>query len=162
MKLKNTRIKFINIAVLTTSVILMHLTSCQKASTPNQVWTMVDNCSLHESTCTQHNGDQSIKLTVTPQPVTVAKPLNIKVQTKNLDIVSMQLDIDGINMYMGYNRTNLEVVGKQLTNHWQGSTMLAFCTNNRMTWKVTVAATLKNGKVIEAPFKLTTYNKHGS
>lgn len=116
-------------------------------------WPLVKDCNLHQQACTATQGNQSVTLDIHPKPISVAKPLKVSVTLQNLPAKRVELDISGINMYMGYNRVSLDPVGE---NRWQGDSMLAFCTNDAMEWQVSVLVTQSDGKVIQFPFYLKT------
>lgn len=149
----------------TLSILLFALTilsGCQPSSSTKSEqdhivqWPLNKQCNLHQQPCTVQNGKQSVTLDIQPRPIPVAKPLGVTVTLKNLSPKSIQLDISGQNMYMGFNRANL----KSMTpNHWVGTTMLAFCTNAKMEWQVTLLIDLKDGTQIQVPFALETRNR---
>lgn len=119
-------------------------------------WPPNEECNLHHQNCLLKYGDQSVELSVSPNsPIPVARLLDVEVKTANLSIEKAEFDIAGINMYMGYNRIQLQPTSPN-HNHFSGKAMLAFCTNDIMEWQLTVLLFLKDGQVIEAPFLLTT------
>lgn len=119
-------------------------------------WPPNKQCDLHNGSCTLKYGDEHVRLSISPNnPIPVARLLDIDVQTKNLSVSRVEFDIAGINMYMGYNRTQLQPANP-LHNHFKGQAMLAFCTNDIMEWQMTVVLHLKDGQIVQAPFLLTT------
>lgn len=81
--------------------------------------------------------------------------LNVRVKLTDIQAEKVELDITGQNMYMGYNRVTLTPVKGQ-PNLYEGQSMLAFCTNDKMDWHLSVLVTRKNQTLIQAPFALTT------
>lgn len=139
--------------------LLLLLTGCNpKPATKSQAetWPLVKDCNLHQTACTAQHGQQSLTLDITPKPIPVAKPLQVKVTLNHLQAKTMQIDISGHNMYMGYNRLPLEKVNEQ---HWQGTTMLAFCTNAKMEWHLTLLIDTPDGKQLQVPFYLETKSR---
>lgn len=133
------------------------LTSCsQDKEMEITQWPVDNNCSLHEQSCSAVSGDAEVTLKISPHPIPIARPLGIEVETKNLQIKKMELDISGINMYMGYNRVELQSANP---NRFVGTSMLAFCTNETMLWQVTLMIHLADGSQIQIPYELETSNR---
>ena len=132
------------------------LTACdnQTANENITVWPIVKDCNLHNQTCLASNGEQSISLKVSPDPVPIALPLGIELTVKNIQAEKIELDISGANMYMGYNRVTLIPDGS--TGRYIGTTMLAFCTVEKMQRKITLMIHQKEGKQIQIPYLLET------
>lgn len=134
-------------------LLMLFLAGCSLNSPEGTVLPMVEDCDLHRQACTLTDGDRRITLDITPKPIPVAKPLTVTVTLHGLKAKKVQLDISGINMYMGYNRLDLHPVSETT---WQGRAILAFCTNEKMIWRVTVLITTPDGALIQAPFRLIT------
>ena len=138
------------------SIVVLGLLGCSSEENSNiELWKMAKDCDLHTQTCTATKGDQQVSLKIAPNPIPIARPLGIEVEVKNLKPTEMQLDISGINMYMGYNRVRLS---SKKPDHWIGTSMLAFCTTEKMEWQITVMMH-ENGKEIQVPFYLETSNR---
>lgn len=140
------------IALLTISTLL---TGCDN-KTPVTEWQLIENCNLHTQACISAQGQQGVQLNIDPKPIPIARPLSIQVDLKDIAAETVQLEIAGINMYMGYNQTQLLT---QNGRHWEGTSMLAFCTNEAMDWKLSVIITQKDGTQLKTPFQLTTRNR---
>lgn len=140
-------------ALLTAFITL--LSGCQ-SELDGDVWPMVTDCDLHHQTCSSQYGEAQAQLTLTPQPIPVAQPLNAEVIFQGLDAEKVEFDIAGINMYMGYNRITLE---KQAEGRYSGRPMLAFCTNEVMLWQLTLLVHHSDGEVTQIPFQLETRNR---
>jgi len=144
-----------------TLIIAMFLSGCDQISnTEDQAnvlnWPPNDECDLHQGSCSLKYGDESIQVTISPNnPIPVARLLDVEVKTENLSVSKVEFDIAGVNMYMGYNRTELPATNPN-HNHFKGKSMLAFCTNDYMKWQLTVLLYLKDGQIVQAPFMLTT------
>jgi hypothetical protein len=137
------------------AVSLWLLTGCQSDS-QGDIWPMVENCDLHQQTCVSKNGESQASLSITPHPIPIAKPLEIEARLSNLPADKVELDISGLNMYMGYNRVTLEPQNEP--GHFGGRSMLAFCTNEVMLWQITLLVH-HNGEVLQIPFQLETRNR---
>lgn len=117
------------------------------------IFTLPTNCQLHTGDCMIEQEGLSVKLSINPQPIPIAKALNIKANIEGAAATQVQLDINGSNMYMGYNRINLN---HNEHDEWQGKSILSFCTIDEMQWQITLLITLADGRQIQAPFPLTT------
>lgn len=111
------------------------------------------NCFLQERACTATDEQALITLTLDPKPVRLMQPVQATMQIaglKNIDTV--ELKIEGINMYMGFQQV-------QLTKHtdldWEGNFSLPICSESEMQWQVT--ATLHSiPHTYQASFSLVT------
>ncbi|WP_044406817.1 hypothetical protein [Thiomicrospira microaerophila] len=122
------------------------------------VWPLVEDCDLHQQTCRSQQADARASLTLSPQPIPIAKPIQVNVLLEQLEAEKLELDISGINMYMGYNRVTLKP-DTDNPDRYQGQTMLAFCTNEVMHWQLTLLVHQADGQVSQIPFKLETRNR---
>ena len=147
-----------NIAILLSLILTgLALQGCSKSEDSNITqWQTPKNCDLHTSSCTAVMGEAKVTLKISPHPIPIARPLGIEVDTKNLDAQRMELDISGINMYMGYNRVDLTQMD---SNRFVGTSMLAFCTNQKMEWQITLIIHQKDGTQIQIPYTLETINR---
>lgn len=143
---------------LITLLFLTQLISGCERQLEGDLWPMVENCDLHQQTCQSQQADATASLTLSPQPIPIAKPLQIEVTLTNLSTEKLELDISGINMYMGYNRVTLKPDSEN-PKRFTGQTMLAFCTNEVMYWQITLLAHQADGQVTQIPFKLETRNR---
>lgn len=136
---------------------LSGLTACSKGNQDNITqWPVDESCDLHKETCVASSGNAEVSLKISPHPIPIARPLGIEVETENLQIKKMELDISGINMYMGYNRVELKSANP---DRFVGTSMLAFCTNEKMQWQVTLMIQLADGSQIQIPYELETVNR---
>ncbi|NPA72981.1 MAG: hypothetical protein GXO35_09170 [Gammaproteobacteria bacterium] len=137
--------------------LLFGLSGCNQTEDANIVtWPVDSNCNLHTEACTAQMGEAEATLKISPHPLPIARPLGIEVAVKHLEIESIELDISGINMYMGYNRVPLSADG---TNRYIGTSMLAFCTSQTMQWQITLMIHQKDGTQIQIPYLLETVNR---
>lgn len=143
--------------LFTLAIITLWLSACSQPDQNNiEQWLPQKDCQLHTDSCIAKMGQAFVKLKISPHPIPIARPLGIEVETKNLSIQKIELDITGQNMYMGYNRVTLTSTSP---NRFVGTSMLAFCTNQNMRWQITLMVHLANGKQIQIPYQLNT-NSH--
>lgn len=138
-------------------VSLLLLSACQTSDDITS-WPIVDDCDLHQQTCQAQQGDARASLSLQPQPIPIAKPFKIDVQLEQIAAEKVELDISGLNMYMGYNRVTLTPDPSQ-PGRYQGTSMLAFCTNEIMEWQVSILLQLADGTRLHIPFILETRNR---
>lgn len=136
---------------------LLGLNGCSNHSQENVVqWPTDKTCNLHNESCIAKMEDTKVTLKISPHPIPIARPLGIEVDIENLDVQKIELDISGINMYMGYNRVTLTPAS---ATRYIGTSMLAFCTNHTMNWQVTLMIHQKDGTQIQIPYTLETVNR---
>lgn len=104
-------------------------------------WYSADACELPDQTCSATlNAGRRLELTLhsdDPQPL---KPLPVSVQLigyseAELAQLTLELDLQGRDMYMGYNRTQLVHQGNGLFN---ATPILSLCTDEVMVWRASV------------------------
>ncbi len=134
----------------------LFLTACNQQSPPENttVWPIIEECDLNHQSCTATQGEQSVRLKISPNPIPIAIPLGVELAIQNIPAEKVELDISGANMYMGYNRVALIPDGDN--GRYVGGTMLAFCTTEKMQWKITILIHQKDGKQIQIPYLLET------
>ena len=137
--------------------ILPLLSACSNNSDDHiTTWPVNNKCDLHSQSCSTTMDDAQATLNISPHPIPIARPLKIGVQLEKFpEIAKVELDISGVNMYMGFNRTTLE---QTTPNIYEGTSMLAFCTTQDMFWQATIMVHLSNGEQIQIPYSLKTSN----
>jgi len=92
-----------------------------------------EGCDLAAQSCEGILGDGSVvQLAVQPRPIELMKPLKVEVQVEGTGWTPLRLDITGLNMEMGLNRTSLNPDGR---GRWRGETILPICSQRRMHWQ---------------------------
>lgn len=131
------------------------------------LWTLPTEFPAHKASSTQCDFSQGacinafnldgqpvqITLNLTPKALPIAKPLVAEINVNGYPFSTGEIDISGVNMYMGFNRQPLKKVSSGTLT---GETMLAFCTENKMTWKATVILK-KDKESLEVPFEFETF-----
>ncbi len=152
-------VKTTSLALSFAAMVLTVLTiaGCSNNTNQNIVqWPTDKNCDLHHTSCIAKMGDAEVALKISPHPIPIARPLGIEVAIKNLQVQKMELDISGVNMYMGFNRVELRSIN---SNRFVGTSMLAFCTTQKMIWQVTLIIHQPDGNQIQIPYNLETVNR---
>lgn len=135
---------------------LAGLQGCNTNDSNVTLWPMDKNCDLHQENCTSTQDQATASLKISPHPIPIARPLGIEVTLSGLNPSEVQLDISGVNMYMGYNRVPLK---SSKPGHWVGTSMLAFCTAEKMEWQITLMLKMPDGKEVQIPYYLETRNR---
>lgn len=94
-------------------------------------------CNLHQGVCIASSGKQLLQLSLTPGPLVSMQPLDIEVRLQHIDARQVMLDLQGVEMYMGLNQTQLQQ-DPERPEIWRGTTELAVCTTGEMTWRASV------------------------
>jgi hypothetical protein len=152
----NLVMKFIYLVLIPLIALGTGLAMWWKQQTPQtnvHILPLAEQCQLHQQACTIHAQGLTVTLDVAPKPIPIAKQLSIKANITGAMPSKVQLDINGSNMYMGYNRIPLV---QQEDGSWAGKSLLAFCTIDKMQWQLTLIIDLNDGTQIQAPFPLTT------
>lgn len=111
-------------------------------------------CDLNARACRADLPDGGrVELRLTPNPVPVAKPLQVQVSLSGVEASKVEIDFAGVDMNMGFNRKALAATGNGL---YAAEAILPVCVTGRMAWRATVM--LESGRrriavpfVFEAP-----------
>jgi hypothetical protein len=109
----------------------------------------VADCDLNSREChADIPGGGRIELIITPHPIPVLKPLQVSVALSGIKADKVEVDFDGTEMRMGYNR--LLLAGSN--GRFIGQTVLPVCVTGAMQWAATVLVATEN-RTIAAPFQ---------
>jgi len=99
-----------------------------------------EGCDIAVGSCVTELPDGGeLLFEITPRPIPLMQPLSVVARVSDSRLQPSRLDITGLNMEMGLNRTKLVL---QQAGQWQGETILPICSQRRMHWQ---AALLLNG-----------------
>ena len=99
-------------------------------------------------TCTVFLPDgRRLAFSIAPHPVRALHPLQLHASLSGNEAQKIEVDFDGTEMRMGYNRVLL----KENAGRFSGHAMLPVCITGTMTWAATVLITTESGTVA-APF----------
>ena len=118
-------------------------------------WHSTDATLLPRSSCDPSVEDCTIplprggqlRLSIAPRPIRALQQISLEVAIVGLKAEKVEIDFDGVDMSMGYNRPVLSGDGGKFS----GQAMLPVCVTGTMTWKATVVVTTDNER-IAAPF----------
>jgi hypothetical protein len=112
----------------------------------------VEGCDLHAGPCRQTVAGGVVVLSIMPQPVPLMRPLQLAVEVVGLDARGVAVEIRGLNMDMGLNRT---LLAKSHSGRWKGETILPLCSQRLMEWEAGVRLETEQGR-FEVPFLFDT------
>jgi len=111
------------------------------------------DCDLLAGPCTgRFAGGGEVTLDVEPRGIPPARPLVLRVRTRDLTVSAVAVDLNGTDMNMGYIRPTLQADGP---GRFRGEGMLPVCVRQRMTWEARVLLTTPAG-LLAAPFRFET------
>ncbi len=100
-----------------------------------------EECDLNTGACsTVLPLGGEVRLTITPRPIPMLRELTLELELDTTARVALEepdaleLDLAGVEMYMGFQRPRLEHTGGGL---YRGTTTLPICTTESMTWAAT-------------------------
>ncbi|MFO8005018.1 hypothetical protein [Thioalkalivibrio sp.] len=95
-----------------------------------------EDCDLNLQACTAElPSGRQVTLDLQPRPMPALQPLEVRLELTGQDPDWVELDLAGVEMYMGFNRSRLERVGP---GSYRGQTVLPVCASEAMTWAATV------------------------
>jgi hypothetical protein len=123
-----------------------------KMAHPEQTITaQVDtSCDLHLGACAASLPDGGrIELEITPRPIPLLRPLEIRAKITGMDARKVEIDFSGVSMNMGFNRPVLAASGEQV---FTGQATLPVCITGRMEWQASVMVNTGQAQIV-APFR---------
>ncbi|HIP53733.1 MAG TPA: hypothetical protein EYH03_06970 [Chromatiales bacterium] len=110
-------------------------------------------CDLRAGLCTATFPDGGrVSLGISPRSIPVVKPLRFDVRIEGMTADKVEIDFQGVDMNMGYNRTRLQAAGP---GHFVGDGMLPVCVRDAMEWEAKVLVDTDKG-LLAAPFRFIT------
>lgn len=80
------------------------------------------------------------------------EPLKLSVQVKGMEVSSVEVDFEGLEMYMGFNRPKLTAQGD---GRFVGETRIPVCVRDAMEWEAKVLVGTGKG-ILAVPFRFIT------
>ena len=110
------------------------------------------DCDLRAGPCQQLLAGGSVIFSIEPAEIPLMKPLGLAVVTEGLEVAGVMVEIRGLNMDMGLNRTTLARGGD---GRWRGETILPICSQRRMEWEAAVQLETEGRYEVPFPFHTT-------
>ena len=113
-----------------------------------------ESCDLRKDVCTSilPKGGK-VHFSITPKDIKTSSSLSFQVKVEGVETSSVEVDLIGLNMEMGFNRPKLN---KETSNIFKGPAILPICTENIMNWEANVLLQTERG-LITAPFRFHTF-----
>lgn len=110
-------------------------------------------CDLRAGPCSAlFTGGGKVSFGISPEAIPVVEPLRLEVRLEGLEARDVEVDFQGVDMNMGYNRTELQPSG---ADHFSGTGMLPVCVRHAMEWEARVLLHTDRG-LLAAPFRFIT------
>ncbi len=121
-------------------------------------WHPSEACQLPEETCsTPLPGQRRLYFTLNSEEPTPLEPLPVTLQLEGyskdeLEALELELDLQGRDMYMGYNRTRFEHQGG---GTFTATPRLGICTDEVMVWRASVILHPPEGRSYGSQYDFT-------
>ena len=109
------------------------------------------DCFLQNGACEQLVDGVPVRLHITPETIPLMQTLTLEVDVGDRVPSQVAVDIRGLNMDMGLNRTVLALSEEGV---WRGETILPVCSQRRMEWEAAVQVEIDER--LEVPFLFST------
>ncbi len=111
------------------------------------------DCDLRAGPCTGVvPGGGRIRFGIVPRNIPVIQPLKFQVDVEGIDAREVEVDLQGTDMNMGYNRPRLQPKGG---GHFEGEAVIPVCVRDAMEWEARVLVRTDEG-LVSAPFRFIT------
>lgn len=111
------------------------------------------DCDLRAGPCTSPLSDgRAIRFSIEPRSIPPLVPLLLRVDTLGFSAEKVDVDLNGVGMYMGYNRISLSPVAD---GHFSATASLSVCIRSVMEWEARVTIEGEDAQ-ITAPFRFIT------
>lgn len=110
-------------------------------------------CDLRAGPCVTTLDDGGrVSLSIEPRQIPVMKPLQLRVDLKDVQAENVTIDFKGVDMNMGFNRMQLERTGQGV---FTGKGTLPVCVRDAMEWEATVFVSTPKG-LLSVPYRFIT------
>ncbi|MBN0989533.1 hypothetical protein [Amphritea pacifica] len=143
---KNSKPQYLYLALLGGFILAIWLGSTLFGLPSVQAPGIASDCDLNQQSCTVDMGEVSLTVDIQPRPVRSMTPLNYRVSIDGTSASKVIINLQGSEMYMGINQTQLTPVESSPGN-FSGQGELAVCTTGEMLWRLTVSAETAAGPI---------------
>lgn len=110
-------------------------------------------CDLRAGPCvTRLARGGEVSFGIEPRHIPMLEPLQLSVQVKGMEVSSVEVDFEGQEMYMGFNRPKLSAQGN---GRFVGQTRIPVCVRDAMEWEAKVLLGTGRG-ILAVPFRFIT------
>ena len=110
-----------------------------------------EDCFLQDGPCAQPIAGGPVQFAISPDSIPLMQTLTLEFDAGELAPTMVAVDIRGLNMDMGLNRT---VLALSEDGRWRGETILPVCSQRRMEWEAAVQ--IEADERLELPFRFST------
>jgi hypothetical protein len=101
------------------------------------------SCDLRTGPCVSMlDSDTRISFAIEPREIPLLKPLLLRVELQGLAAQQVEVDFNGVDMNMGFNRFKLSRTGEEA---FTGEGILPVCVRDAMEWEAKVLITTPQG-----------------
>lgn len=112
-----------------------------------------EGCDLRQGPCVSRLPDgATIEFGIEPRTIPLLQPLQLQVRIAGLDAQAVEVDFQGVDMNMGYNRPRLTAAEQ---GRFSGAAVLPVCVREWMEWEALVLVHTDRG-IVAAPFRFET------
>lgn len=108
-------------------------------------------CDLRQGPCRREVAGGTVVFAITPSTIPLMQPLALRVEVQGLEVDGATVELRGLNMDMGLNRTRLAPLQAGV---WTGETILPVCSQTEMKWEAAVR--IDGDSRLEIPFLFRT------
>lgn len=151
--------KFVSLAVLLLLAgfgagYVLHFGAPEYAE-PDLAVALDPDCSLNGEACVRAlPGDAVVSLSIVPQPVLGASPLEFILQGDGIEIEDAVVDLSGVDMNMGSYR--FEFVADE-RGGYRVEAVLPVCVRNQMQWHAALWLHTRGHGLVQVPYEFTAY-----
>lgn len=110
-------------------------------------------CDLRAGPCvTRLANGAEVSFGIEPRSIPMLEPLTLSVEVKGQEARSVEVDFEGLEMYMGFNRPKLSAQGN---GRFVGETRIPVCVRDAMEWEAKVLLGTGRG-MLAVPFRFIT------
>ena len=114
------------------------------------------SCFLHQDNCSLDlPGGGKVTVSIEPKPIPLTVPIKLTVTVQNRKVDKVEVDFTGVDMNMGFNRTQLK---QNTETTFSGEMILPVCIRNKMKWEAKVVLRGEDESLL-VPFRFITYKK---
>ncbi|MCW8888898.1 MAG: hypothetical protein OQK25_07540 [Gammaproteobacteria bacterium] len=153
--MKQDRILWIVVAILLIAVVVLlsYIQFFQQKQVVIESAKFNPECQLTAFPCrVQLNSGAIVQLTISPQPVEVMKPLDVRVDLEQIEANRVVAQFNGVGMNMGINRY---IFSRHQDGSYRATVTLPICVRNRMDWEAEIQLETDQG-IITVPYKFET------
>ena len=116
------------------------------------------DCDLRAGACvTKLSDNAKVSFAIEPRTIPLLQELQLAVTVNGYSVDKVEVDLNGVDMNMGFNRVELESMGN---GHFSGTGQLSVCTLDIMEWEARVLLYQKDDVTV-VPYRFITVKSKG-